>query len=212
MKHVVLLCGKLFDGVSDSLVGPMEILIEGNHIANIAPSVGRPPDAELFDLSSRTVCPGFIDTHVHLTMEASRLAEQSLESSASKVLRGLSHAREYMSYGFTTLRDLGSADPEWPTVDLRNAINTGMVQGPALSSRHTLSVRAPATAICAAFTVHVGHCRYQRLLMIRLRSKRWCAVSTLTVAIGSRRQIQEATSARATIPRASPGLTMKWRC
>ena len=39
MKRVVLLCGKLFDGVSDSLVGPMEILIEGNHIANIAPSV-----------------------------------------------------------------------------------------------------------------------------------------------------------------------------
>jgi len=45
MKRVVLLCGKLFDGVSDLLVGPMEILIEGNHIANIAPSVGRPPDA-----------------------------------------------------------------------------------------------------------------------------------------------------------------------
>jgi imidazolonepropionase-like amidohydrolase len=79
MKRVVLLCGKLFDGVSDSLVGPMEILIEGNHIANIAPSVGRPPDAELVDLSSRTVCPGFIDTHVHLTMDASRLAEQSLD-------------------------------------------------------------------------------------------------------------------------------------
>lgn len=34
MKRVVLLCGELFHGVSDSLVGPMEILIEGNHIAN----------------------------------------------------------------------------------------------------------------------------------------------------------------------------------
>jgi imidazolonepropionase-like amidohydrolase len=143
MKRVVLLCGKLFDGVSDSLVGPMEILIEGNHIVNIAPSVGRPPDAELVDLSSRTVCPGFIDTHVHLTMEASRLAEQSLESSASKALRGLSLAREYMRYGFTTLRDLGSADPEWPTVDLRNAINTGMVQGPRLIvAAHIISASA----------------------------------------------------------------------
>src|SRR5580704_7551569 len=143
MKRVVLLCGKLFDGVSDSLVGPMEILIEGNHIVNIAPSVGRPPDAELVDLSSRTVCPGFIDTHVHLTMEASRLAEQSLESSASKALRGLSLAREYMSYGFTTLRDLGSADPEWPTVDLRNAINIGMVQGPRLIvAAHIISASA----------------------------------------------------------------------
>jgi hypothetical protein len=30
-----------------------------------------------------------------------------------------------MNYGFTTLRDLGSVDPEWPTIDLRNALNTG---------------------------------------------------------------------------------------
>ena len=37
----------------------------------------------------------------------------------------LSLAREYMNYGFTALRDLGTMDPEWPTVDLRNAINAG---------------------------------------------------------------------------------------
>jgi hypothetical protein len=41
-------------------------------------------------------------------------------------------AREYMNYGFTTLRDLGSVDPEWPTIDLRNALNTGLVEGPRL--------------------------------------------------------------------------------
>ena len=31
-----------------------------------------------------------------------------------------------MSYGFTTLRDLGSVDPEFPTIDLRNALNSGV--------------------------------------------------------------------------------------
>ncbi|MGH8148288.1 MAG: amidohydrolase family protein, partial [Rhodanobacteraceae bacterium] len=41
-------------------------------------------------------------------------------------------AREYMRYGFTTLRDMGSADPEFPTVDLRNAIHSGLVEGPRL--------------------------------------------------------------------------------
>jgi len=53
------------------------------------------------DLSDRTVSPGFIDTHVHLTMDAAHLVQQTLESSASKALKGLSLAREYMSYGFT---------------------------------------------------------------------------------------------------------------
>jgi hypothetical protein len=41
------------------------------------------------------------------------------------------------------LRDLGTADPEWPTVDLRNAINAGFVQGPRLIvAAHILSASA----------------------------------------------------------------------
>jgi imidazolonepropionase-like amidohydrolase len=71
----------------------------------------------VIDLSERTVSPGFIDTHVHLTMDAANLSLQTLQSSAAKALKGLSIAREYMNYGFTTLRDLGSVDPEWPTVE-----------------------------------------------------------------------------------------------
>src|SRR6476646_2302847 len=60
-----------------------------------------------------------------------------------RALRGLSLAREYMSYGFTTLRHVGTADPEWPTVDLRNAINAGIVEGPRLIvAAHILSASA----------------------------------------------------------------------
>jgi imidazolonepropionase-like amidohydrolase len=89
------------------------------------------------------VSPGFIDTHVHLTMDATNLARQTLESSASKALKGLSLARQYMSYGFTTLRDLGSADPDWPTINLRNAINAGIVQGPRIFvAAHIISASA----------------------------------------------------------------------
>jgi len=127
MSGVVLKCGRVFDGISEMLSGPMEILIEKNRITSVGQSVERPAGAQLIDLSDRTVSPGFIDTHVHLTMDAANLARQTLESSAAKALKGLSLAREYMSYGFTTLRDLGSADPDWPTVDLRNAINAGVV-------------------------------------------------------------------------------------
>src|SRR5689334_8694776 len=125
MSATVLVCGRMFDGTSEELSGPVEILLEGNRIATIARSVKRPRGAQVIDLSDRTVSPGFIDTHVHLTMDATHLSQQTLESSAGKALKGLSLAREYMSYGFTTLRDLGTADPEWPTVDLRNAINAG---------------------------------------------------------------------------------------
>lgn len=139
----MLVCGAVFDGFTEELGGPSEILVRDGVIAEIAPSVQHPDGVEAIDLSERTVSPGFIDTHVHLTMDASRLAAQTLESSAAKALKGLSLAHEYLHYGFTTLRDLGSMDPEFPTVDLRNALNAGLVQGPRLIvAGHIISASA----------------------------------------------------------------------
>jgi cytosine/adenosine deaminase-related metal-dependent hydrolase len=141
----VLVCGAVLDGVSEELRGPTEILVRDGLISEVGDSVDRLDGGEVVDLSERTVSPGFIDSHVYLTMDASNLAQQTLESSATKALKGLSIAREYLRYGFTTLRDLGSMDPKFPTVDLRNALNAGLVWGPAADRRrpHHQRVRRP---------------------------------------------------------------------
>ena len=118
--------------VSEELRPRTEILVRDGVISEIGRVVDRPEGANVIDLTERTVSPGFIDTHVHLTMDAANLAQQTLESSTTKALKGLSLAQEYLGYGFTTLRDLGSMDPEFPTVDLRDAINAGLVHGPRL--------------------------------------------------------------------------------
>jgi imidazolonepropionase-like amidohydrolase len=43
----------VFDGISDSLSGPVEILVEGKRIARIQRSMRRPPGARMIDLSGR---------------------------------------------------------------------------------------------------------------------------------------------------------------
>jgi imidazolonepropionase-like amidohydrolase len=86
----------------------------------------------VIDLASHTVTPGFIGCHVHLSMDASQLSTQLLDSAATKALVGRRLANDYLDRGFTTLRDLGSADPQWPTIDLRNATGAGTVTGPRL--------------------------------------------------------------------------------
>jgi imidazolonepropionase-like amidohydrolase len=128
----LLIGAQLFDGVSDTLRGPVQVLVRDGVIAEIDRSVAHPAEAEVVDLSDRTLTPGFIDTHVHLTMDAADLARQTLQSTATKALTGLSLAREYLGYGFTTLRDLGTMDPQFPTVDLRDALVAGVVSGPRL--------------------------------------------------------------------------------
>ena len=132
MTKTVVICGHLFDGLSDALLGPTEILIEDDTIIEVSNSVGRPADAKIYDLGDRTVSPGFIDTHVHLCVDGLDLARQTLQRTSVKVLAGLHYAQQYMRSGFTTLRDMGALDPEWPTIELRNAIDVGLVKGPRL--------------------------------------------------------------------------------
>lgn len=203
MSATVLVCGKMFDGVSEELTGPAEILVEGNRIASIGRSVNRSPGAQVIDLSDRTVTAGFIDTHVHLTMDAANLVQQTLESSASKALKGLSFAREYMSYGFTTLRDLGTVDPEWPTVDLRNAINAGFVDGPRLIvAAHILSGSAGHGDLRGFYNPRWGISLSQPSPMIQEALRHWYDASIPTAATGSKPQTRAATSAPETIRRA----------
>ena len=143
MAKTVIICGKLFDGLADKMLGPTEILIEGDTIVEVSGSVGRPGGANVLDLSDRTVSPGFIDTHVHLCVDGLNLARQTLQCSPAKALAGIYYAQQYMRYGFTTLRDMGTLDPEWPTVNLRDAIDSGMARGPRLIvAPHMISATA----------------------------------------------------------------------
>ena len=112
MAKTVLICGKLFDGAGDALRGHTEILVEDDAIAEVSEAVGRPDGAHVIDLGDRTVAPGFIDTHVHLCVDGLKLKQQTLQCSAVKALGGLHLAQQYMRYGFTTLRDMGTLDPE----------------------------------------------------------------------------------------------------
>jgi imidazolonepropionase-like amidohydrolase len=156
MSKTVLICARLFNGMSDTLTGPAEILIENGVIADIAQAVGRPVGTTVVDLGERIVMPGFIDTHVHLCLDGLNLREQILQCSATKALAGLHLAQQYMRYGFTTLRDMGTLDPDWPTINLRDAIDNGLIHGPRLIvAAHMISATGGHADMQGAFP-----CRY----------------------------------------------------
>src|SRR5918912_403754 len=63
---VAVRAGRLFDSRAGTILNNQVILIRGDRIAEVGGSVQIPKEARLIDLSSATVLPGMIDTHVHV--------------------------------------------------------------------------------------------------------------------------------------------------
>jgi imidazolonepropionase-like amidohydrolase len=100
------------------------VLIRGDRIADVGPAVAIPPEAQIIDLSTATVLPGMIDAHVHL-FPADNLSE------STRTIVGVANAQTDLNAGFTTVLDMDSRGG-FGTVDLRNAINRGLVLGPRM--------------------------------------------------------------------------------
>jgi imidazolonepropionase-like amidohydrolase len=134
-KSYVLKAARLFDGKSDSLITPGVVVVTDGKIAGTGSSASVPTEAEVIDLGNATLLPGFIDAHTHLTMTYSedyaRAALDALRKPIPEMALDASvNARTTLMAGFTTVRDVGSA--EYLDAGLRNAINRGVVPGPRM--------------------------------------------------------------------------------
>jgi imidazolonepropionase-like amidohydrolase len=125
-RTVAIRAGRLFDPKSGTNLPNQVVLVEGDRIAEVG-------------LASRaTVPPGLIDAHVHTMGGPSGLQRQ--------MLVGLANAQRDLDAGFTTIVDMGSHGGGFGTVELRNAIDSGLVRGPRMQvSGPVLSITAPGT-------------------------------------------------------------------
>src|SRR5436309_10503929 len=103
------------------------IVVHGGRIVTVRPNERIPQGAREIDLTKFTVMPGLIDMHVHI---ATHFDESSRERPSITAFWAADNARKYLESGFTTLRSLGAAN--LVDVDLRNAIDAGLIAGPRL--------------------------------------------------------------------------------
>jgi imidazolonepropionase-like amidohydrolase len=134
-QRVAIRAGRMFDPKSNELGKQRVILIEGTRIVQVGSvnDVPIPPGTDVLDLTNATVLPGLIDGHTHVFASGPDLDEQMLKESLQyRTLEALVNAQRDLYVGFTTLRDLKTLGGMYGDVDLRTAINNGLVQGPRM--------------------------------------------------------------------------------
>jgi imidazolonepropionase-like amidohydrolase len=125
--------GKLIDVAAGKVLNDQVILVRGDRIEAVgaAGSVNVPADAKVVDLSSRTVLPGLIDTHTHLTSDPTLPPFFGYGISVPRLaLKGAANARVTLLAGVTTVREVGASG--YSDIALRDAINDGDVPGPRI--------------------------------------------------------------------------------
>jgi len=138
---VLIKAGRMIDTRAGRVVENQGILVEGERIKAVGPfaqvSASAPAGIRVIDLSRATVLPGLTDCHVHILLQGDITAadydEQLLkESIPYRTIRATVAARTGLMNGFTAMRDLETEGAMYADVDVKTAINRGIIPGPRM--------------------------------------------------------------------------------
>lgn len=140
-QQTLIKAGRLIDVRTGRVLENQAILIEGERIKAVGPlnevQRGAPQSARVIDLSGATVLPGLADCHTHILLQGdittAEYDEQVLkESIPYRTIRATVAARTALMNGFTTMRDVETEGAMYADVDVKTAINRGVIPGPRM--------------------------------------------------------------------------------
>jgi imidazolonepropionase-like amidohydrolase len=131
-RRVAVRAAHLLDSVSGQRTDDVVVLVEGDRIAQVGSRLAIPNGTEVVDLGRATILPGLIDVHTHLSSQSGEYYSDTFRRSPiDAAVRASTYARRTLEAGFTSVRDVGSA--EFIDVALRDAIKEGAIAGPRMA-------------------------------------------------------------------------------
>ncbi len=132
---VVLRPARVFDG--ESMHEGWVVRTRGGRIEAAGPAAAvDAAGAKTVELPGLTLLPGLVEGHSHILLHAysetpwnDQVAHEGL---ALRAARAVNHLRETLMAGFTTMRDLGTEGAGYADVELKQAVEQGIVPGPRL--------------------------------------------------------------------------------
>ena len=131
-KPIALVNGRIIDVINSKIIENGVVLIRDKYVSDVGTrgSVEIPENAEIIDLSGRTVLPGLIDAHMHLTgMRTGDFVKEPLLTPYEVfVARAIRDLEQLINAGFTTIGDAGSVIALY----LKQAVEEKTIIGPRI--------------------------------------------------------------------------------
>ena len=132
---VILKPSRVFDG--ETTREAWAVRVRGDRIEAVGPASSVAADgARVIDLSGATLLPGLIEAHSHVLLhpynETSWNDQVLREPLGLRTARAVNHLRATLQAGFTTIRDLGTEGAGYADVDLKQAVDEGIIPGPRM--------------------------------------------------------------------------------
>lgn len=132
-ETVAIQAGRLITDASKPARGASTLVVDNGKIIRVEDGFTTPSGARIVDQKTKTVLPGLIDAHVHLTQDSGLPWYTTLRTKYSEpyaAVTGLKNALITARAGFTTVRDAGG--PALASLAMRDAINDGSFPGPRI--------------------------------------------------------------------------------
>ncbi len=132
---IVLRPARVFDG--DTTHEGWAVRVKGDRIDAAGPAANIDTTAaKVVDLPGATLMPGLVEGHSHVLLHPYNETvwnDQVLhEGLALRVARAVNHLQATLMAGFTTVRDLGTEGAGYADVELKQAVDQGIVKGPRM--------------------------------------------------------------------------------
>lgn len=132
---IVLHPARVFDG--EAMHEDWAVRVKGERIEAAGPAadVDR-AGAQVIELPNTTLLPGLVEGHSHILLhpynETPWNDQVAHEGLALRVARAVNHLRATLMAGFTTVRDLGTEGAGYADVELKQAVQQGIIPGPRI--------------------------------------------------------------------------------
>ncbi len=134
---ILIKAAKLIDVKAGKVLTGQSVLVVGDRIQQVGAGLTAPAGAKVIDLGNATLLPGLIDNHTHVLLQAhptpADYDEQLIkESIGYRTIRATVSAKICLDNGFTAIRDLETEGAMYADVDVKTAINRGVIPGPRM--------------------------------------------------------------------------------